>query len=261
MTHSADATPSDSDSGILCLLILIGVTLKLIRRALISAIAAVALVVGPAVSAEAASASFDVTKLSASNVIVANSEPIKIYVNLSYKIKRSDGWMVDTKIYDRHGVAAEASFYSTFSPDNKDRVTLFPDDSGLGKYTLGPSEVETDYDNGYKTVWEDFTDYTKGSFYVRGKTYASLSTKRSGNTVTLTSSTKVYNPEQYGKVNYNPKVKFQVKSGSKWKTIKTVTAKKGKATYKVKSKSKKTYRVTFSQVSWATGATSKSAKK
>jgi hypothetical protein len=56
-------------------------------------------------------------------------------------------------------------------------------------------------------------------------------------------------------------VKFQVKSGSKWKTLKTVTAKKGKAVYKVKSKSKKHYRVSFSQVSWATGATSKSVKR
>ncbi|MDN5806933.1 MAG: hypothetical protein L0J17_07010 [Brevibacterium sp.] len=235
--------------------------MKLIRRALVSGLAALALVVVPAVSAQAANISFDVTKLSASSVVVANTEPIKIYVNMSYKIKRSDGWMVDTNIYGRHGKAAEASFYSTFSPDNKDRVTLSPDESGLGKYTLGPSEVETDYDNGYKTVWDDFTDYTKGSFYVRGKTYASLSTKRSGKTVTLTSKTKVYNPEKYGKVNYSPKVKFQVKSGSKWKTIKTVTAKKGKATYKVKTKSKKTYRVTFSQASWATGATSKSVKR
>ncbi len=56
-------------------------------------------------------------------------------------------------------------------------------------------------------------------------------------------------------------MKFQVKSGSKWKTLKTASAKKGKATYKVKSKSKKTYRVTFGQVSWATGATSKSVKR
>uniref|UniRef100_UPI003B3AF468 hypothetical protein n=1 Tax=Brevibacterium sediminis TaxID=1857024 RepID=UPI003B3AF468 len=111
------------------------------------------------------------------------------------------------------------------------------------------------------SYWYARTDYTKGYFYVRGKTYASLSSKRRGSTVTLTSSTKVYHPEHHGKVNYNPKVKFQVKSGSKWKTLKTVTAKKGKAVYKVKSKSKKTYRVTFGQVSWATGATSKSVKR
>lgn len=107
----------------------------------------------------------------------------------------------------------------------------------------------------------DHVDYTKGYFYVRGKTYASLSTKRNGKTVALTSTTKVYNPEDDRQVNYNAKVKFQVKSGSKWKTIKTVTAKKGKATYKVKTKSKKTDRVTFSQVSWATGATSKTSKR
>ncbi|WP_166969474.1 hypothetical protein [Brevibacterium atlanticum] len=141
---------------------------------------------------------------------------------------------------------------------------ICPSSDGLGKYTLGPSEIRAYYHGG--SDYDDYdeverADYTKGSFYVRGKTYASLSSKRSGSTVTLTSTTKVYNPEKYGKVSYNPKVKFQVKSGSKWKTLKTVAAKKGKATYKVKSKSKKTYRVTFSQVSWATGATSKSVKK
>ena len=110
-------------------------------------------------------------------------------------------------------------------------------------------------------LWDAFTDHTKGYFYVRGKSYASLSSKRKGRTVTLTSSTKVYHPEHYGKIKYSPKVKFQVKSGSKWKTLKTVSAKKGKATYKVKSKSKRYYRVTFSQVSWATSATSKSVKR
>lgn len=235
--------------------------MKFLKRALVASIAALALSVGPAVSAEAAGTSFDVTKLSANNVVVANTNSVKTYITMSYKIKKSDGWTVDTGISNRRGEAAEASFYSTFSPDNKDRVTLYPDESGLGKYTLGPSEVETDYYNGHKTVWEDFTDHTKGYFYVRGKTYASLSSKRKGSTVTLTSSTKVYHPERYGKIKYNPKVKFQVKSGSKWKTLKTVTAKKGKATYKVKSKSKKAYRVTFSQVSWATGATSKSVKR
>ncbi|MBM6590638.1 hypothetical protein [Brevibacterium sp. RIT 803] len=141
---------------------------------------------------------------------------------------------------------------------------ICPSSSGLGKYTLGPSEISAYYygdyeDDEYAKV--EGPDYTKGYFYVRGKTYASLSSKRRGTTVTLTSKTKYYNPKWDEKRSYNPKVKFQVKSGSKWKTIKTVTAKKGTATYKVKTKSKKTYRVTFSQVSWATGATSKSSKR
>ena len=219
-----------------------------------------ALVVGPAVSAEAASASFDVTKLSADNIVVSDWNCKKTNVYMKYKKKNVDDWDVETEIHGRHGYMNDA-YFSDYRTKSQDRISLCPDEGGLGKYTLGPSEISASYDGDSYIDYYERPDYTKGYFYVRGKSYASLSTKRSGKTVTLTSTTKVYNPERYGKVNYNPKVKFQVKSGSKWKTIKTVTAKKGKATYKVKTKSKKTYRVTFSQVSWATGATSKSVKR
>ncbi|WCE40574.1 hypothetical protein PGC08_02400 [Brevibacterium sp. BDJS002] len=232
--------------------------MKFIRRAFVSAIAAVALVVGPAVSAEAAGGSFDVTKLSAKSIVVSNSNCRNIDVNMSHKKSGVSEWMVDADV-TRGGGVVDYAFFANDGNSKRTRVMVCPDWSGLGKYSLGPSEVIAN--NSSYSNFVDRTDYTKGSFYVRGKTYASLSTKRSGKTVSLTSKTKVYNPEKYGKVNYNPKVKFQVKSGSKWKTIKTVTANKGKATYKVKTKSKKSYRVTFSQVSWATGATSKSAKR
>ncbi|SMX84533.1 hypothetical protein [Brevibacterium aurantiacum] len=232
--------------------------MKFIRRALVSVIAAVALVVGPAVSAEAAGGSFDVTKLSAKSVVVSNSNCRNIDVNMSHKRSGVSEWMVDADV-TRGGGIVDYAYFENDGNSKRTRVMICPDWYGLGKYTIGPSEVMAS--NSSYSNFVDRTDYTKGSFYVRGKTYASLSTKRSGSTVTLTSSTKVYNPEKWGKVNYNPKVKFQVKSGSKWKTLKTVTAKKGKATYKVKTKSKKTYRVTFGQSSWATGATSKSAKR
>lgn len=197
--------------------------MKLIRRVLVSGLAVLALVVRPAVSAEAASISFDVTKLSAKNVVVTNSNCRNVEVDMNHKKSGVSYWDVDAEI-TRSGSYIGYAYFS------------------YSKYV-------------------DRTDYTKGSFYIRGKAYASLSTKRSGKTVTLTSKTKVYNPAKYGKVNYNPKVKFQVKSDSKWKALKTVSAKKGKATYKVKTKSKKSYRVTFSQASWATGATSKSSKR
>ncbi|MGO2036597.1 MAG: hypothetical protein ACTH2U_08970 [Brevibacterium sp.] len=234
--------------------------MKLIRRALVSVIAAIALAVGPAVSAEAASTKFDVTKLSSSNIVVSNDSCKYINVYMKHKKSKVDDWWVMTDVKGRSGWADTAWFESDGNT-GKDRVSICPDDDGLGKYTLGPSEVRAYYYGGSSYGEVEDADYTKGYFYVRGKAYASLSSGRKGSTVTLTSKTKYYNPEWDEKRNYNPKVKFQVKSGSKWKTIKTVTAKKGKATYKVKSKSKKTYRVTFSQVSWATGATSKSIKR
>ena len=236
--------------------------MKFIRRALVSAIAAVALIVCPAVSAEAATMSFDVTKLSAKNMVVSNGNCKYFDVHMKYKKSKVDSWDVEADIAGRHGSTTSAYFGNYHSPSTKDRAMICPSLEGLGKYRIGPSEISADYDDAnYNSHWYARTDYTKGSFYVRGKTYASLASKRSGKTVTLTSTTKVYNPEKYGKVTYNPKVKFRVKSGSKWKTIKTVTAKKGKATYKVKTKSKKTYRVTFGQISWATGATSKTVKR
>ncbi|MCT1446407.1 hypothetical protein M3G43_03915 [Brevibacterium casei] len=235
--------------------------MKLIRRAAVSALAAVALVIAPAASADAANVSFDVTKLSADNVVVSSWDCINTDVRMTHKQSGIDDWSVDTDVHGRNGLSTWASFAS-YSGGTKDRVQICPSSDGLGKYTLGPSEVRA-YSYGDYSDYQEIerADHTKGSFYVRGKTYASLSTKRNGKTVTLTSTTKVYSPEDYGKVNYNPKVKFQVKSGSAWKTLKTVTAKKGKATLKVTSKAKKTYRVTFDQVSWATGATSKTAKR
>ena len=232
--------------------------MKLIRRALVSAFAALALVVTPAVSAQAASISFDVTKLSAKSMVVTTSNCRNVEVNMSHQKTGVTAWNVTADINRSNGLA-DYAFFENGGNTKRSRALICPSWSGLGKYTIGPSEVWAN--NASYTKYVDRTDFTKGSFYIRGKAYASLSTKRSGKTVTLTSKTKVYNPEKYGKVSYSPKVKFQVKSGSKWKTIKTVTAKKGKATYKVKTKSKKSYRVTFSQSSWATGATSKSSKR
>lgn len=235
--------------------------MKFIRRALVSVVAAVALVVGPAVSAEAASASFDVTKLSAKSIVISSGGDRQIEVDMSQKSNGVKSWNVSVEVFKGGQYVGDVDFAHDSDP-KRSRISVEPWWYGLGKYQVGPSRVR-----GYDSAQWDAnrvvyrTDYTKGSFYVRGKTYASLASKRSGKTITLTSTTKVYNPEKYGKVSYSPKVKFQVKSGSKWKTLKTVAAKKGKATYKVKTKSKKTYRVTFGQISWATGATSKSVKR
>ena len=232
--------------------------MKFLKRALVASVAAIALAVGPAVSAEAASTKFDVTKLSASSIVVSNDGCKYVDVYMKHKKTNSKYWDVDVDI-TRNGSWVDSVWFSDSGNTSRTHTYICPWYDGLGKYVLGPSSVSADswdFDDSYYR-----TDYTKGSFYVRGKTYASLSSKRKGSTVTLTSSTKVYHPEHYGKIKYSPKVKFQVKSGSKWKTLKTVSSKKGKATHKVKSKSKRYYRVTFSQVSWATGATSKSVKR
>ena len=52
-----------------------------------------------------------------------------------------------------------------------------------------------------------------------------------------------------------------MKSGSKWKTLKTVKLKNGKASVTVKQSKKKTYRLYIPKASWATSTTSKSVSK
>lgn len=232
--------------------------MRFFKRALIAAVASLALVVGPAVTANAASTSFDVTKLSAKSIVVSDANCRNVDVHMSHKKSGIDSWGVLADV-TRKGGWVDSAYFSSDGDTKTTRAFICPSWDGLGKYGIGPSDVYAYNESSWDTV--DRTDYTKGHFYVRGKATASLSTKRSGKTVTLSAKTKRYDPESYGWVNYNPKVKFQVKKGGQWKTVKTIKAKKGKATYKYKSKGKKSYRVVFDQVSWATGAKSKTVKK
>ena len=79
--------------------------------------------------------------------------------------------------------------------------------------------------------------------------------------MTLTASAQRYNPEINKYVGHGAKkARVQVKSGKKWKTVKTVKLKKGKATVKLKTKLKKQYRFVFDQTSATTGATSKTIR-
>ena len=79
--------------------------------------------------------------------------------------------------------------------------------------------------------------------------------------MTLTASAQRYNPERNKYVAHGAKkARVQVKSGKKWKTVKTVKLKKGKVTVKVKTKLKKQYRFVFDQTSATTGATSKTIR-
>lgn len=126
---------------------------------------------------------------------------------------------------------------------------------GLGKYTIGPTDVYAFTNRDYS--WFDATDYTTGALYVRAQSRTQLSASRKGSSVRFTAKAQRYNPDRFDYTAYNPKAKIQVKSGKSWKTVKTVQLKRGSASATVKSKAKRTYRVTFGQISWATGATSK----
>ena len=72
--------------------------MKFLKRALVASFAALALSVGPAVSAEAASTKFDVTKLSASSIVVSNDGCKYVDVYMKHKKTNSKYWDVDVDI-------------------------------------------------------------------------------------------------------------------------------------------------------------------
>lgn len=136
-------------------------------------------------------------------------------------------------------------------------------DDKLGKHEIGRADIDA-WMSKAPHFW-DSTDFTAKTFYVRAKTKTKLSATRSGKYVTLKASATRYSHYDFEDdryVRYSPaKAKFQVKKGSKWVTLKTVNFSKGKASLKVKQSAKKSYRVTFSQTSTTTAATSKSVSK
>lgn len=127
--------------------------MKFLKRALVSVVAALALVVGPAASAEAARSSFDVTKLWGDSVIVSDWNCKYTNVYMKHKKSRIDDWDVDTDVRGRHGWT-DTAWFSDYSGSKKDRIMICPSSDGLGKYTLGPSEIRAYYHGG-----SEYDDY------------------------------------------------------------------------------------------------------
>lgn len=230
---------------------------------------AVALALGAAVVASPAQASerpVDITGYKVSSVTVADSNCRNISVSATTKI-RSD-YVDSYGIVDvtRSGGVVDMLWFD----DRKvtDRAQICPSVSGLGAYKVGPADISATYeywDDYFQDYMEDYADYIDGTaktFYVRGKTTSSLKAKRSGKKVTLTATAKVYSPEKYRYAQYNAKnAKFQVKTGTGWKTLKTVNLKKGTAKITLTQAKRKTYRLSVPLATWAAATTSKSATK
>lgn len=199
----------------------------------------------------------DVTGFSAKSIVVSSSSCRYITVTMRKTMSpKVDSWDVSADV-TRGGSWVSGAHYGDSGDHSKTRVQVCPYFDGLGKYTIGPSDVSaSSWDN-----YQSYTDWTKGHFYVRAKGKAALKGKRKWNTVTLTASAQRYNPELNKYVAHGAKkARVQVKSGKKWKTVKTVKLKRGKATVKVKTKHKKQYRFVFDQTSATTGATSKTIR-
>lgn len=234
--------------------------MKSSMRAVASIFVSLLLVVGAAAPTHAASVSFDVTKLSAVNIVVKHNACYSTPVTMAHKKSGVGRWDVYTDI-SKSGAFADSVYYSSNGNTRTAKSQICPwSEADLGKYTVGPSNIWADAADSYDYVYRD--DFTKGSFYVRAHVKSRLSAKRSGSKVTLTGTAKRYNLDSWGYKVYSPKkAKFQVKSGSSWKTIKTVDLKKGTAKLTVKSSSKKSYRFVTQTTSKTAAGTSATVKK
>lgn len=245
--------------------------MKNLFRAALVVVASTALAAGGIVPANAAKkATVNVTKLSAPSVTVTNAKCKAVKVKVKKK-SNTAYWDVFTKVRKggKNAIAMTgkysrpyAEFHGGFDGSTTDKIKVCPKKIGLGKVTMGPSDtnaVFSEWGNGHTST----TDKTKGHFYIRGKAKASLSAKRTGGKVKLTASARKYQPKRSkpGYVPFNRTVKFQVKSGSGWKTLKSKKLKNGSGSITVKKASVQTYRVTFSKISTATGATSKTVRR
>ncbi|WP_159611458.1 hypothetical protein [Glutamicibacter sp. JC586] len=240
-------------------------TLRRVRNAVVTLVAAGALALGT-VPAQASERPIDITDYSVSSITVADSNCRNLTVKASTKVK---GDYEDASAYI--DVTRNGGLVAGVSLENRkiaDRAFICPSLYGLGAYKVGPADVSATYSS-WNSYWDDYdteytyyTDRTSKTFYVRGKAKSSVSAKRSGRKVTLTAKAQVYSPEKYRYAQYNAKnAKFQVKSGSKWKTLKTVNLKKGTAKLTVTQSKKKTYRLSVPTASWASATNSYSVTK
>lgn len=240
-------------------------TLRRIRNTVVTLVAAGALALGT-VPAHASERPIDITGYSVSSITVTDYNCRNVTVKASTKIK---GDYEDA--YASIDVTKRGGVVTWLSLDNRkisNRAFICPSSDGLGAYRVGPAEVSATYSvwnsywEDYDTEYVDYTDRTSKTFYVRGKAKSSITAKRSGRKVTLTAKAQVYAPDRYGYIKYNAKnAKFQVKSGSKWKTLKTVNLKKGTAKLTVTQSRKKSYRLSIPTATWASSTNSHSVTK
>lgn len=225
--------------------------------AVLTAVAiAVGLILPTGPAAVAADRPVDVTKYSVSDYVFSRGGCKKETVKIARTVSDEVEYLSLGADVTYRGSIANWIYFS--GDETSTRMQLCPFDE-RGAYKIGPTEVSGLTRDG---EYFEYLDNTSKTFYVRSQAKADLTASRNGSKVTLTATAKYFNPKTFGYSKYSPKkAKFQVKSGSKWKTIKTVNFKSGKSTYTLKKSSKATYRVTFDKTSTVTGATSSSIRK
>ncbi|MDO5745021.1 MAG: hypothetical protein Q4P23_11195 [Micrococcaceae bacterium] len=216
--------------------------------------------------AHASERPIDITGYKVADFTVGDSNCRNVKVSASTKVKGDYLDSYASVDVTRGGGVIDALWLEGRKPT--DRAFICPSFSGLGTYKVGPADVFAEFEyydsyvGEYSSDYRSYTDNTSKKFQIRGKTKSTLSAKRQGAKVTLTAKAQVYSPEKYRYAQYNSVgAKFQVKSGTKWKTIKTVNLKKGTASITVKQSKKKSYRLQVPTASWAASNTSKSVSR
>jgi len=240
-------------------------TMRRIRNAAVTLVATGALALG-AVPAQASDRPIDITGYSVSSITVADSNCRNVTVNVSTRVKSDYDDSYGIIDVTRQGGVVDTLWLE--GREISDRALICPSYDGLGAYRVGPADLTAYYSYwdsywGYTdTDWVDYVDNSAKTFYVRGKAKSSVTASRRGSKVTLTAKAQVYSPEKYRYAQYNAKnAKFQVKSGTTWKTLKTVNLTKGTAKLTVTQSKKKTYRLSIPTATWASSTTSQSVSK
>jgi hypothetical protein len=133
---------------------------------------------------------------------------------------------------------------------------VYADQTTLGTLTTDPSDsLALDADENEITVKPTTVKVKLG-------TKAYVSTKRSGKKVTIKATAKNWDVKSESYKAWNASsAKIQYKSGSTWKTLKSVKLKKGSASYSYKIKSKRTYRFVTGETATRFGATSATSRR
>jgi len=109
---------------------------------------------------------------------------------------------------------------------------------GRGTYTVGPTRIT-------RTDGSSYVDGTRSTFTVKSNTKTTLRMgKRAGSTTRVAKAyVKAYSPSKNRYVSYNPIAKLKVKSGSSYKTKKTLKLRRGYDRYTFRTSKRHTYRL------------------
>lgn len=139
----------------------------------------------------------------------------------------------------------------------------------FGSYSLGGTTISVvvpvrnanNQWDGHTTKTITWRDNRKASFTMKGAIDGSLYGKRYGSKKTFSAKLRYFSDKSQKWVTYNPSgAKLQYKSGSKWKNLKSLKFKSGKASYVQRSSKKYYYRVYVPAKSYAIGGATRGFK-